>query len=165
MAVEIEVGGSATIRVAGLTATRYRAVDADTGSSVAIGPVTTGITNTGTQRYKATLSVPVSVTAGDYEIQWDDGSGAWAATEDLVVTGGNTTVITDVILKFPVGTTVSAYRPYQANPSGGAPSGSAVTSAVVASTGSLTFTNLTDGADYIAAAQVNGTWQYLRFTG
>lgn len=85
MSVSCEAGKKTTIRVAGLAATRYRVVDEDTGLSVAIGPVTTGITNTGTLRYKATLTVPVSVTPGDYEIQWDDGSGAWSATEDLKV--------------------------------------------------------------------------------
>lgn len=73
-----------TIRCSGLTATQYRIVDADTGTSIVIGPVSTGITNTGTLRYSATARMPNS--AGDYEIQWDDGSSAWAATEDLTVT-------------------------------------------------------------------------------
>lgn len=31
-------------RVYGMTATRYRIVDADTRSNVAVGPITTGIT-------------------------------------------------------------------------------------------------------------------------
>lgn len=83
MSVFARVSESKTIRVVGITATKYRIVDADTAATVVIGPVTTGITNTGTLRYKATATMPSS--AGDYEIQWDDGSGAWAATEDLEV--------------------------------------------------------------------------------
>jgi hypothetical protein len=75
---------SQTIRCVGITATQYRIVDADTGSTVFIGPVSTGITNTGTLRYSATATMPAS--AGAYEIQWDDGSSAWTATEDLTVT-------------------------------------------------------------------------------
>ena len=74
---------TAVIRVVGMTATRYRIVDADDGTTVVIGPVSSGITNTGTLRYMATATMPDA--AGDYEIQWDDGTGTWAATEDLVV--------------------------------------------------------------------------------
>lgn len=77
-------GSSHTIYVSGLTATKYRIVQASDGTTVVSGPITTGITNTGTLRYRATASMPSS--AGDYEIQWDDGSDAWAATEDLTVT-------------------------------------------------------------------------------
>lgn len=77
-------GVSRTIRVSGLTATKYRIVSASDGTTVISGPITTGITNTGTLRYSATATMPSS--AGDYEIQWDDGSNAWAATEDLTIT-------------------------------------------------------------------------------
>lgn len=80
-------GGQEVIRAAGLTATRYRIVQADDGTTVSIGPITTGITNTGALRYKATASMPA--VAGDYEIQWDDGSGTWAATEDLTIHGSS----------------------------------------------------------------------------
>lgn len=68
---------------AGFVATKYRIVDADTKLVIALGPITTGITTTGTLLYKATATMPS--TEGDYVIQWDDGSGAWAGTEDLKI--------------------------------------------------------------------------------
>lgn len=83
MAVFAHGGESKTIRTSGITATKYRIVSADDGTTVISGPITTGITSTGTLRYKATATMPVS--EGDYEIQWDDGSNAWAAIEDLTV--------------------------------------------------------------------------------
>lgn len=166
MAVSGTAGGAKEIRATGFIPTGYRIVDADTASSVVVGPVTTGIENTGTLRYKTTAEMPG--TAGDYEIQWDDGSDTWAATEDLIVTAGatsdNTTVI-NASVKFPVGTEVCMYRAYQASPSGGSPSGSPVAVATVASSGTLSVTGLTDGEGYIAAAKINGTWQQLQFTG
>lgn len=166
MSVTGTAGGAKEIRAVGFIPTGYRIVDADTPESIVIGPVTTGITNTATLRYKATAEMPE--TAGAYEIQWDDGTEGWAATEDLTVEGPdpeNETVVANAISKFPVGTLVSVYRAIQASPSGGSPSGSAITTATVASNGSLSLVGLTDGGSYIAAAQVNGIWQTLQFTG
>jgi hypothetical protein len=58
-----------------------------------------------------------------------------------------TVVLSSVADTFPVGTTVGAYV--------SAPTGPAVTTAVVQSTGSLTFAGLADGTEYVAAASVN----------
>jgi hypothetical protein len=167
MSLEIPVGGSDEIRAAGLVATRYRVVDADTGASVVIGPITTGITNTGTQRYKATLSVPDSTAVGDYEVQWDDGSGAWTAIEDLVVFLPSTDVaptLTDLSRKFPGGTVVGAY-PGPAGPphAEGAPIGPAEETATVSSAGTVTFAALRAGVDYFIGAQVSGEWRWVRY--
>lgn len=86
MAVTGNAGATKVIRcAAGFVATKYRIVSADDGTTVVIGPITTGITTTGTLRYKATATMPNA--GGDYEIQWDDGSNTWAGTEDLTVNG------------------------------------------------------------------------------
>lgn len=167
MSLEIPAGGSDTIRAVDLTATKYRVVDADTGLSVVIGPITTGITNTGTQRYKATLSIPVSVAAGDYEVQWDDGSGAWAAKEDLTVGPSLTDIsptLTDLGRKFPGGTVVSAYGPSAAPIGGsGGPTGTATDTATVTAAGTVTFADLRRGIEYFIGAQVSGVWTWVRY--
>lgn len=153
-------GGTGTIRCTGLTATRYRIVDADTGSSVVVGPVTTGITQTGTLRYKATATWPAA--AGDYEVQWDDGSGAWTAIEDVTVTGSSGGSGGSLSAgPWPVGTTVGAYTT-RGDQTLGPPIGSALATAQVASDGTLTFTGLAPGP-YVAAAFVSGTWVKVRF--
>lgn len=70
---------------------------------------------------------------------------------------------------FPVGTSVGAYAlsgwPTGQLPvaPGSAPVGSAVETQTVAADGSLTFTTLTAGVDYVAAAQVNTVWKYVHF--
>jgi hypothetical protein len=68
---------------------------------------------------------------------------------------------------FPVGTTVGIYpAPSQRAGSAGpqAPTAAAIATAVVDAAGNLSVTNagILQGADYVAAASVNGTWQYVR---
>jgi hypothetical protein len=57
---------------------------------------------------------------------------------------------------YPVGASVSAYLANQKNPEGGKPFGTAVTSATVDSTGTLTFIGLTPGTTYVAYAPSTG---------
>lgn len=64
---------------------------------------------------------------------------------------------------FPTGTTVGAYLAGAKN-DGGAPKGASVTTAVVASNGTVAFTGLTDNTDYVAAAQVSSVWRYVSFS-
>lgn len=90
MSVITTAGASRTIYAAGTTWTKYRVQNLAT-DAIALGPITTGITYTAT-RSKATPTF--SIAAGDYEIQWDDGSGAWAATEDLTLEAVGVTVNT-----------------------------------------------------------------------
>lgn len=54
--------------------------------------------------------------------------------------------------RFRAGTTMFAYPAT----GGGTPTGAAVTSAVVAANSTVTFTDLADGARYVAGATVNG---------
>jgi hypothetical protein len=80
-----------------------------------------------------------------------------------------TQVLNSVADIFPVGTTVGAYaRRTHAEFSGpsAAPSTAAITTAVVASNGSLTFNNagIVQGGEYVAYALVSGQHRYLRFT-
>lgn len=63
---------------------------------------------------------------------------------------------------FPVGTTVGAY-PARYRLDGSSPSGSATTTAVVASSGSLAFTGLANDTDYVAYALVGGSHKYRGF--
>jgi hypothetical protein len=66
---------------------------------------------------------------------------------------------------FPEGTSVGVYAVAETLPPGdpaGAPPGSAVTSGTVSS-GTVTFSGLTQDAEYYAAAQVGGVWKYVRF--
>lgn len=63
---------------------------------------------------------------------------------------------------FPPGTQVSVYRPWQ----GGidrSPSGAAITTSTVSDDGSLTFTDLLDGTQYVAYAFVDGRHRYVGF--
>jgi hypothetical protein len=68
---------------------------------------------------------------------------------------------------FPVGTTVSIYPARRAagraGPSG-PPTAQAIASAAVDAAGLLTVTNagIVQGADYVASAQVNGVWRYVK---
>jgi hypothetical protein len=77
--------------------------------------------------------------------------------------------MTTVVLKpdpqqFPAGTTVGAYpRSRWGIALEGAPSGSAVESHAVASDGSLTYTTLTDGTEYVATAVVTSVRRFVRF--
>lgn len=65
---------------------------------------------------------------------------------------------------FPVGTTVKAYAqkgfPTQ-DPTAGAPSGTELGSAEVASDGSLTITGAAEKSFYVLAAEVSGAWRYI----
>lgn len=64
----------------------------------------------------------------------------------------------------PVGTTVGAYpRSRWGVVLEGAPSGSAVESHAIASDGTLTYTALTDGTEYVATAIVSSVRRFLRF--
>jgi hypothetical protein len=70
---------------------------------------------------------------------------------------------------FPPTTSVGAYKRSNwtatAVPSlGAAPPGSADTSATVASDGTLTFPSLTPSTEYVAGAQVSGTWTFRNFS-
>lgn len=64
--------------------------------------------------------------------------------------------------RFPVSTTVSVY-PTQNRIDGQAPSGSAVTSGVVAGDFSVSFSGLVDGTMYVAYANVGGEHRYVGF--
>lgn len=72
-----------------------------------------------------------------------------------------TQVLSSVANVFGVGTTVGAYLPGTI-PEGPKISGAAVTTAVVQSSGSLTFTGLTEGVSYVAYDPVSG--KGMRFT-
>jgi hypothetical protein len=65
---------------------------------------------------------------------------------------------------WPVGTAVSLSA-NQSDPAGnsGQPLGPALQTASAAADGSVTFTSLTAGLEYIAAAQVGGTWLRVTF--
>lgn len=70
--------------------------------------------------------------------------------------------------KFPVGTTVSAYKqsnfgPSSVPPGGNPPLGSADASAVVAADGTVTLTGLATETAYFAYALVSGEHRYVRF--
>jgi hypothetical protein len=70
--------------------------------------------------------------------------------------------------RFPVGTTVAAYK--RSNwgqsdlPPAGAPQGASDASAVVAANGSVALTGLTDAVDYFAYALVGGEHRYVSFS-
>src|SRR5690348_15997819 len=106
-------GQSRTAICVGITPTRYRIVQARDGSTVVSGPITTGITNTGTLRYTATIVLPGD--DGLYALKWDDGSSAWSTTEDIVVGDAEDDeygfTLPHVAPTFPVGTSVGAYAP------------------------------------------------------
>lgn len=149
-------------RVVGLNATSYRFVEADDGSTVVSGPTTSGISSTGTLRFKASVVLPS--TEGDYELQWDDGTDSWSFIEDVTVAGSEplTTFRMDRS-PWAVGTTVGLY--IDANdPAGyiGQPRGRLVTSAAVASDSSLTFSDIATDTSFIAAVLVSGSWQRVR---
>lgn len=78
--------------------------------------------------------------------------------------------MTTVVLRpdpqlFPAGTTVGAFpRSRWGIALEGAPSGSAVQSVAVAADGTLTYTTLTDGTEYVATAVVSSVRRFLRFT-
>jgi hypothetical protein len=63
---------------------------------------------------------------------------------------------------FPNGTSVGAYANDNPNPNG-SPQGTAVNSQTMTA-GTLTFTGLTEGETYLAAAEVNSVWKNLSFT-
>ncbi len=72
--------------------------------------------------------------------------------------------------RFPVGTSVKAYPAAQVGetlrpgPKRELPGGAvAAATATVAADGSLTFSGLTAGVPYVAAAQVSGEWRYVQF--
>jgi len=80
-----------------------------------------------------------------------------------------TSIALNPIVAFPPGTSVAAYpagnwAPWQRPPSG-APLGSAAETKTVQSDGSLTYTTLTDGAEYYASAVVGGVNRYIHFFG
>lgn len=62
--------------------------------------------------------------------------------------------------RFPVGTVVGIY-PAANEQRDGKPSGTAITTATVASDGSLTFTGLTEGVPYVAYALVGSANRYV----
>lgn len=69
---------------------------------------------------------------------------------------------------FPPGTSVGAYKrtgwaSVTVPTRGTAPTGSADTTATVAADGTLAFTGLTANTDYVAGAQISGTWTFLNF--
>jgi hypothetical protein len=65
---------------------------------------------------------------------------------------------------FPAGTTVGVYfGPLLSGSRTGAPPGGAVTSAVVQSNGTATFTNLLDSRSYVVYASVGGQDRYAQF--
>jgi hypothetical protein len=71
----------------------------------------------------------------------------------------------DVTLKtdrFPQGTNVAVY-PVGARQDSRSPAGSSVASATVAADQTLAFTNLADGANFVAYAQVGGEHRYVTF--
>ncbi len=65
---------------------------------------------------------------------------------------------------WPSGTVVTAWLASQVNPSGGSPTGSSTESAVVTSAATLSYTSLAYGAQYVAAAQISGSWRQVAFT-
>lgn len=62
---------------------------------------------------------------------------------------------------YPVGTTVEVYEGQRKNVADGAPSGDEITTAVVASDGSLTISGLAENGRYRLAAQVDGSWRWV----
>lgn len=79
-----------------------------------------------------------------------------------------TAVLYPSLQKFPVGTTVGAYAErgnmrLAEEGKNDAPNTASVTTADVASDGSLTFTGLADDTQYIAAAQVSSVWHRTNF--
>jgi hypothetical protein len=75
------------------------------------------------------------------------------------------TVLAQVSEQFPVGTTVGAYLESGWPDVSKAPPLAAVTTAVVAANGSLTFNGLPYSVDYIAGADIGaGVWHHLGFT-
>lgn len=74
-----------------------------------------------------------------------------------------TKAFTDVRDKFPASTSVSAY-PATAKRDGGPPPGTAVATATVQASGSLTFTGLPDQTDLVAYAAVSGQHRYVGFS-
>src|SRR4051794_15998509 len=75
------------------------------------------------------------------------------------------TVLTGVAPKLPIGTSVGAYPAKNRGVEDSPPTATASATATVATDGSLTFTGLTEGAEYVAAASVSGKWQKTQFWG
>lgn len=156
-------GETKTALAIGLTADRYRIVDAETAGAVfTTGTITTGIVNTATQRYKAEISIPE--IPDNYEIQWDDGTGAWDTTEDVISGGGPRS--TTVTGPWVVGDTASIFdRQGQLPGHSESPVGrSVVDTATIGSDLSITLTRLALG-DYWAIAQDReGIYRWVAFT-
>lgn len=70
--------------------------------------------------------------------------------------------------RFPVGTSVGAYPVTNWNygqlPPNGAAQGAATESATVDSTGTASFSALTEGTSYYAGASISGTWRYVKLS-
>lgn len=77
----------------------------------------------------------------------------------------STKIVNAVAAGFPIGQAVKAYLQKGAQPvtpATGAPPGTSVEEPVVNASGELEYTGLTEGSYYLLAAEVGGTWKYLR---
>jgi hypothetical protein len=135
----------------------YQIINMGTGAVAA--RVTTGITEpiAGSGIYIATLANPGD---GRYADVWD--ANGIRAQDGFKVGTGVTTTPTLTEAPWPTGTSVSAYTT-QGDQAVGPAVGPALATATVTANGTLTFTGLTLGHPYIAAALVNGSWVKVRF--
>jgi hypothetical protein len=132
---------------------------ARTSTGVAEQPTTSG-----SYDYTAGFTVPSGVYA--FKVGWNNGAGQIIYTEDYEVEDSQAAAVGFTIAHgpWPVGTAVSLSAA-QSDPAGnsGQPLGPSLQTASAAADGSVTFTNLTAGFEYIAAAQVGGTWLRVKF--